>query len=279
MEALEGAGLYCGARDAHDGNAEEEETLMGITRIAWTDFSFNPWKGCMKVSDGCKHCYAETLIVGRFKQPLWGPATTTRRDRTGEKNWRKPLQWNREAARLGRASRVFCASLSDVFEPHPMVAPWREELWALIRATPHLHWQLLTKRPEEIAGMLPADWENGYPNVWLGCSIENNDTVARADHLRQIPAAVRFISYEPALGPLTMLDLSGIDWLIYGGESGHGRRPDRYEWATSIERACHRHGVAFFMKQVSAPTPDVRPGDCTLPRSFPIPRAVQRTGV
>ena len=130
------------------------------------------------------------------------------------------MTWNREAEANGIRQRVFCSSMCDVFEDHPTIDAEREKLWPLIRATPSLDWQLLTKRADRMADRLPADWGGGYPNVWIGVSIENNDYVDRADRIRDIPAVVRFISYEPALGPLDQLNLSGIDWVIYGGESG-----------------------------------------------------------
>lgn len=230
------------------------------TTIAWTHRTFNPWMGCMKVSPGCAHCYAEELVTRRFKKPLWGPAATTNRQRTSPANWKQPLRWNAEVA-AGRSKRhlVFCASLADVFEDHPALAPWRAELFELMRSTPSLIWQVLTKRPENIARMLPADWGGGYFNVWLGTSIEDEWVTHRADHLREIPAAVRFISYEPALGPLDELDLTGIDWLIYGGESGPHFRLDDDDWLAKAILKCADTGTAFFLKQRAAR----RPGSIT----------------
>ncbi len=222
--------------------------MSEVTLIAWTDHTFNPWMGCTKVSDGCAHCYAETLTKNRMGLSLWGP--NGKRQVTSSSNWRKPVQWNREAQVAGTQQRVFCASLCDVFEDHPVADATRPRLWELIRSTPHLAWQLLTKRPERIARNLPDDWgEGGWPNVWLGTSIENNFFVARADHLREIPAVVRFISYEPALGPLDGLNLDGLDWIIYGGESGPGFRPEDKQWARDIYGRCQERGVVFFHKQ------------------------------
>jgi len=125
-------------------------------------------------------------------------------------------------------------------------------MWQQIRETPWLHWQLLTKRADRIADLLPEDWGAGYPNVWLGASIENMDCAERADHLRKIPAVVHFISYEPALGPLHEIDLTGIEWLIVGGESGPGFRDMPHDWARSMRTACERAGTAFFFKQSAA---------------------------
>ena len=147
---------------------------------------------------------------------------------------------------------MFCASLCDWSEDHQIAAATRPRLWNLIRATPWLDWQLLSKRHEDIAANFLADWGFGYHNVWLGVSIENNDYVHRADALRQIPATVRFISYEPALGPLDKLDLTGIDWLIQGGESGPGYRPMDHQWARDIKARCEAAGTAYFFKQSAA---------------------------
>jgi protein gp37 len=142
--------------------------------------------------------------------------------------------------------------MCDVFEDHPTVADEREKLWPLIRVTPWLDWQILTKRPERILANLPSDWLNGYPNVWLGTSIENNEYVHRADDLRHIPATVRFVSYEPALGPLDRLNLTGLDWVIYGGESGPEHRPHDLTWPRQMKAMCESAGVAFFYKQSAA---------------------------
>lgn len=219
------------------------------TIIAWTDHTFNPWMGCEKISEGCRHCYAEALTKNRMGLTLWGPGG--RRQVTSRENWKNPLKWNQQASEEGRPHKVFCASLCDVFEDHPTAADTRPRLWDLIRQTPNLMWQILTKRPHRIAECLPADWDAGYPNVWLGTSIEDNRVAARADCLRAIPAPVRFISYEPALGPLDQLNLAGIQWVIYGGESGPGFRAEDKQWARDMRARCAVAGIAFFHKQSS----------------------------
>lgn len=224
---------------------------MDRTIIAWTEHTFNPWMGCAKVSDGCKHCYAERLTSTRMGLSVWGPQAA--RQITSLSNWRKPMQWNRDAEQTGMRQRVFCASLCDVFEDHPIAAATRPRLWTLIRETPYLTWQVLTKRPERIAAALPADWGAGWPHVWLGTSIEQMQVAARADALRAIPAVIRFISYEPALGPLDALDLTGIDWIIYGGESGPGFRSEDKQWARTMRDRCQAEGIAFFHKQSAGP--------------------------
>ncbi len=225
--------------------------MADATIIAWTDRSFNAWMGCQKVSPGCAHCYAETLTRNRMGRHLWGPGAP--RQVTSAANWRKPLAWEREAQALGRPLMVFCGSLMDFAEDHPTAAATLPQLWDLVRRTPNLSWQLLTKRADRIAECLPDDWGAGWPNVWLGTSIESDAYASRADALRSIPARVRFISYEPALGPLDSLDLTGIDWLIMGGESGSGYREMRVEWARQMRKRCRAAGVAFFFKQSAAP--------------------------
>ena len=219
------------------------------TIIAWTDHTFNIAWGCTKVSPGCKNCYADTLAERRGHS-VWGPKKPRRT--LSENHWKGPEKWNREAEKAGESARVFACSMCDVFEDHPTIDHERARLWSLIRETPMLDWQLLTKRPENIARMLPADWGTSYHNVWLGTSIENNDYVSRARILTEIPAVVHFVSYEPALGPLPDLDLDGIEWLIYGGESGPGFRAHDVQWARDIREACAAAGTAFFFKQSSA---------------------------
>jgi protein gp37 len=227
------------------------------TIIAWTDHTFNLAWGCFPVSPGCKNCYAQTLSErygwtdgGGSGPDLWrkgGPRRTF-----GDKYWRQPIEWNALAEQEGRVHRVFCSSMCDVFEDHPTITQERAKLWALIRQTPWLDWQLLTKRPERIKDGLPADWNRHYTNVWLWTSVENDDYAWRADELGKIPAAVRFISYEPALGALPSLDLSVLDWVIYGGESGAGYRAHHLEWPRAMRDRCKEAGVAFFFKQSSA---------------------------
>lgn len=247
------------------------------TIIAWTSFTFNPIMGCTRVSDGCKHCYAATLTKNRMGLELWGPNAP--RQVTSIANWRKPIKWNKEAGEAGERKRVFCASLCDVFEDHPTNIKTLPRLWDLIRQTPNLDWQLLTKRPERIYESLPKDWGEGYPNVWLGTSIEDMRVAERADHLRKIPAVVRFISYEPALGPLDSMNLEGLDWVIVGGESGSGFRPMPHEWARDMKNACEDKGVAFFFKQSAAFRTEMGIElDGKIERKYPTPRVVAPIG-
>lgn len=173
-----------------------------------------------------------------------------------ESYWKQPLKWNKEAAATGEQWRVFAMSLGDVFEDRPELIAPRIKLFRLIADTPALTWLVLTKRPQNIAQLLPANWGDGWPNVWLGTTIEDNRVVKRADFLRAIPAAVRFVSYEPAIGPLDELDLTGLHWLIVGGESGSGFRPMDFQWARDLRARCHGAGVAYFFKQ----SPGIRTG-------------------
>lgn len=219
--------------------------MGSFSKIEWTTHTFNPWWGCTKVSDGCKFCYAETLS-NRYGYDFWGPKKPRRL--MSDQHWKMPLRWNAEAARKGIRSRVFCASMADVFEEHSPDGQL-ERLWEVIRRTPNLDWQLLTKRPHLIVEKLPTDWGAGYANVWLGTSIEDARVLNRVQYLAETPSVVRFLSVEPLIGPIHQLPLSGIDWVIVGGESGKGARPMKREWVLEIRQQCRQARVAFFFKQ------------------------------
>lgn len=222
------------------------------TEISWSDATFNPWRGCQKVSAGCQNCYAEDMSK-RWSgtHGVWGNPGT--RVIASESYWDAPLRWNQRAIKAGKSIKVFCASLCDVFEDHPVAESCRPKLWDLIRRTPHLTWQILTKRPERILGCLP-DWWNAPVNVWLGTSIEDWRVKSRASTLARVPASIRFISYEPAIGPLDS-DLTGIHWVICGGESGPNARPFNLGWARDLRLRCQELGIAFFFKQVGGRRP------------------------
>jgi len=244
--------------------------MSAKTIIAWTDRTFNAWWGCVKISPGCKNCYADALSR-RYGHDVWGPGKPRRT--FGEKHWSEPLKWDREAEKSGVPLRVFCGSMMDWAEDHPAADAIRPCLWDLVRATPHLDWQMLTKRAERIAGLLPAFWDEIKGHVWLGVSVENDNYAWRADHLRVLEPAVRFVSYEPALGPVPSLDLTGIDWLIYGGESGGGFRPEDKQWARDVEKKCAASGAAFFHKQSAAYTTERGIElDGRIVRNYPTPR-------
>lgn len=234
------------------------------TNIGWTDHTFNPWWGCEKVSPGCKNCYAEALSK-RWGHENWGPNAPRRK--LSEDYWNQPLKWNIEALKTGKRPLVFCGSMCDVFEDRPIPNEERRLLWSLIRITPHLTWQLLTKRPENIERFLPPDWGDGYPNVWLGTSVENQVCADnRIPNFRDIPASVRFLSLEPLLGPIDLKfscfngidsfgSMPGINWVIVGGESGPGHRSCDLKWIADITQDCGRAGVPVFIKQDSGPKP------------------------
>jgi protein gp37 len=225
------------------------------SKIEWTDHTFNPWIGCQRVSPGCDHCYAEAMMDHRYRKVQWGPHG--QRVRTSKATWSGPPKWAKAAN--GHRPRVFCASLADVFDNKAPDGA-RLDLFDLIRSTPELDWMLLTKRPENAAKMLPANWEGGWPNVWLGTTCEDQEHFDRRwSILGRVPATVRFVSYEPALGPLTLGD-APPDWVICGGESGAGARTRFMDpaWARAVRDECAAKGVAFFMKQMTKkmPIPD-----------------------
>ena len=220
--------------------------------IEWTHHTFNPWWGCTKVpgDPACHNCYAEALSH-RFGLKVWGRSKPRRE--LSEANWRKPVTWNRRAAKAGERHRVFCASMADVFEDRRDLDPMRERLWRLIEATPNLDWLLLTKRPENL-GWLDV---SSRSNVWLGVTAA---TQAHYDErwpiLAQHPAAVRFISAEPLMEEtdlrLDAMRIAGVErpeWVIVGGESGPKARPMAQGWARRLRDQCVEGGVAFHFKQ------------------------------
>lgn len=310
------------------------------SNISWTTHTWNPWRGCTKVSEGCRNCYADALskrnpsVLG-----VWGPNGT--RVVAAEAAWREPLKWDKEARVAGERRRVFCASLADVFEdwqgpmtdargrqlfedgdewfapgsnsfamsPELTMDHVRRRLLLLIADTPNLDWLLLTKRPQNVTAALrrfgdtTADfyadrvgeaWED---RVWFGTSVENQQAAdERIPHLLKVPAAVRFLSMEPLLGPVDLTRLYGhislngsvdlcvdglrglaapawrgrktnpsgpysrpvgskVDWVIVGGESGHGFRPMDPAWADSLRRQCEAATVPFWFKQHSGRRP------------------------
>ena len=222
------------------------------TKIAWTKSTFNPWIGCTEVSPGCDHCYARELAL-RHGWAKWG--TGQPRRRTSKANWRLPLRWNEQAPDSEFAGRkgfwpVFCASLADVFDNEVPII-WRHDLWKLILNTQNLTWLLLTKRIGNVRQM----WPDGPPrNAWLGCSVVNQLEAERdIKRLRETPATLRFISYEPALEGINWTGLlRGISWLIIGGESGPHARPLDIGGARSTIAQCREANVAVCMKQVGA---------------------------
>jgi protein gp37 len=224
------------------------------SKIEWCDHTFNPWIGCQKVSPGCDHCYAEAMMDHRYGRVQWGPHGE--RVRTSEANWKKPLRWAKQAN--GHRPRVFCASLADWLD-NRVPRQWRSDLGRLIEATPELDWLLLTKRPENYEKLAPWPLDEIPFNVWLGVTCEDQPYYERRWAILSRPrikTSVKFVSYEPALGPLTNLRLQpGVsipDWIICGGESGPGARRMKPGWVRALRDECADLDIAFFMKQVGS---------------------------
>ena len=219
---------------------------MENSKIEWCHHSFNPWWGCCKVNEDCLNCYAESESHRRGHN-VWGKDAPRRF--FGDDHWRQPEKWNRDAGKEGVRKRVFCASMSDVFEDRKDPVPHRKKLWRLIKETPLLNWLLLTKRPENIERMLPDGWGEGWPNVWLGTSAGSQKRWdEKLPLLLAVNAVVRFVSAEPLLGPLE-IGRHRPDWIITGGESGPQAREIRLNWVRDIRDQCQKHGVRFFHKQ------------------------------
>jgi protein gp37 len=259
-----------------------------VTKISWCDHTFNPWRGCTKVSAGCANCYAE---VQSRRNPAvlgeWGKGGA--RAVAAESYWRQPFAWDRAAEKSGKPTLVFCASLADVFEGRDTMpeSSWvaveaaRARLFSVIDRTPNLRWLLLTKRPENIKKMWPAVGfpDAGVPgilgrlhlsNVWLGTSVENQAVAHRIDELLKCCglSPVLWLSVEPLLGPLNLepylqystfhehcgmgfgaRERQGIDWVVVGGESQAGARPMHPDWARNLRDQCVAASVPFHFKQ------------------------------
>jgi protein gp37 len=218
--------------------------MSAHSRIEWTSASWNAVTGCDQVSPGCAHCYAKTFAE-RFRGVPGHPYEQGFDLRFWPERLELPLRWRKP--RL-----VFVNSMSDLFHEAVPVEYIEAVFDVMVRADRHV-FQVLTKRHDRLAELAPQlPWPE---NVWMGVSIENRRFVKRADALRTVPAAVRFISAEPLLGPLTGLDLTGIDWLIAGGESGPGHRRVDADWVRPLRDQCVAEGVAFFFKQWGGRTP------------------------
>jgi protein gp37 len=206
--------------------------------IEWTDATWNPVRGCTKVSPGCKHCYAETLAE-RFRGVPGHPFEHGFDLQLIPSALELPLRW-----RAGR--RIFVNSMSDLFHDD-VPATYIRRVFGVMKRASHHQYQVLTKRSERMA-RLAANLDIP-PHVWMGVSVENQQYATRIDDLRRVEAVVRFLSIEPLLGPIADLDLTGIHWVIVGGESGHGARPMDPAWVRSIRDQCVASNVKFFFKQ------------------------------
>ncbi len=211
---------------------------MATSSIEWTELTWNPTTGCDKVSAGCKFCYAEIMSrrlhamgVEKYKDGF--------KIREHESALAIPYSWRKPAM-------VFVNSMSDLFHNDVSVG-FIQRVFNVMNSNPHLVFQVLTKRSERLAEI----WRElaWTPNIWMGVSVEDDRVKYRIDDLRNVPAAVRFLSCEPLIGRISHLNLKGIDWVIVGGESGARPRPMNVEWATEIRDQCLKHDVAFFFKQ------------------------------
>lgn len=212
--------------------------------IEWTEATWNPVTGCDQVSPGCAHCYAKTFAE-RWRGVPGHPYEQGFDLRLWPERLEQPLRWK-------RPRMIFVNSMSDLFH-EDIPTDFIVDVFEVMAEADQHTFQILTKRHERMAELAPRlEWP---ANVWMGVSIENRRFVHRADYLREVDAAVRFISAEPLLGPLEGLELDGIDWLIAGGESGPRHRPVRIEWLRELRDRCVDEGVAFFFKQWGGRTP------------------------
>ena len=215
------------------------------THIQWTEATWNPLTGCDKVSPGCKNCYAEWLTKTRLV-PAGNP-----RYRNGFKLTLHPdlidlpRHWR-------KGKKVFVNSMSDMFHKN-VPLPFTQKVFETMNACPQHVFQILTKRGDILVQHAPQlQWT---PNIWMGVSVENKDYLYRLDELRQTPAHVKFVSFEPLLGPIPNANLAGIDWVIVGGESGRNFRAMDPDWARDLRDQCQAQGVKFFFKQWSGVRP------------------------
>jgi len=223
--------------------------------IEWTEATWNPTTGCDRVSEGCDNCYALRL-AGRLKAAGSRRYQVDGNPKTSGPGFGLTLHWDKITQPLSwRQGRfIFVNSMSDLFHPD-VPREFIRQVFEVMAATPQHRYQILTKRPGRMASILRQQQPDPLPNVWLGSSIETDHFVWRANLVRSTPAAVRFLSLEPLLGPLPGLDLEGIDWVIVGGESGPGHRFIDPHWVRDLREECLSAGVAFFFKQWGGRTP------------------------
>lgn len=212
-----------------------------MTKISWTDKTWNPTTGCSRVSSGCDHCYAEALSLrqGWSKKP-WTTENADENIVLHPDRLKKPYSWKEPV-------RIFVNSMSDLFHPK-IPKTFVDEVFKVMNDLPQHTFQILTKRPRRAASYR-GEWT---PNIWMGTSIENRSTLYRIDFLRQCPAKTRFLSLEPLLESLGEIGLDGIHWVIVGGESGKGFRKMDHEWVREIRDQCVERNIPFFFKQSAA---------------------------
>ena len=230
------------------------------TRIAWTDHTFNSWWGCTKVGPGCDNCYAEAQAA-RYGHNIWGFGVPRRY--FGNKHWDEPLKWNEQSRKAGKQTKVFCASMADVFD-NEIDQLHRERLWGLIAGTPFLTWQILTKRIGNVMSMIHRAWQDRLPeNVWIIATVCNQEEADRdIPKLVKIPARVRGLSIEPMLGRIDLWNhiwpndgiTFPVHWIIFGGESKQrGQvRECNIDWIRQGLYQCQTAGVKAFVKQLGS---------------------------
>jgi protein gp37 len=224
---------------------------MAQSQIEWTDATWNPVAGCSIVSAGCKNCYA--MEMARRLQAMGVPKYKGLTRKSGKRViWNGVVREDEDSLEIPRrwrtARKIFVNSMSDLF--HDAVSDdFIEKVWGVMEETPRHHYQILTKRPERLVSFVQKRMGAILPNVWLGTSVEDASEVGRIEHLRRAPAAIRFISFEPLIGPVGAVDLTDIHWAIVGGESGRSARPIKEEWIDEIYDKCEDFETAFFFKQ------------------------------
>ncbi len=225
---------------------------MAESRIEWTDATWNPVAGCTIVSAGCTHCYAMEMARRLEAMGMKKYAGLTRKSGTRD-IWTGLVREDNDAltapSKWKSPRKIFVNSMSDLF--HEGVSEhFIQRVWAVMRDTPRHNYQILTKRPERMASVVASMGSGGIlPNVWLGTSVESREVISRVKYLQGIPAAIRFISFEPLIESVGEVNLDGIHWAIVGGESGRNARPIRETWIDEIHEQCQRSGTAFFFKQ------------------------------
>jgi protein gp37 len=224
---------------------------MAETQIEWTDATWNPVAGCSIISAGCTNCYA--MEMAKRLEAMHMEKYTGLTRQSGKRTiWSGIVREDPSALsiphRWRKSRKIFVNSMSDLF--HDQVSDaFILEVWRVMRETPHHNYQILTKRPERMAEIVSTHIKDVLPNVWLGTSVEDAEVVSRIDHLRTVPAAIRFLSFEPLIGAVGPVDLSDIHWAIVGGESGRSARPIREDWIDEIHEQCLEYETAFFFKQ------------------------------
>lgn len=228
---------------------KEENHPMAETSIEWTDVTWNPVAGCTILTAGCTNCYAMRMAA-RLEAMGTKKYKGLTRKTGGRAKWTGKIYLDRNAlsvpATWSKPRQVFVNSMSDLFHTD-VPAHFVGDVWRVMEATPRHTYQILTKRPDRMMEIVPG--LRKLPNVWLGTSVEDDRVLHRLDDLRQVPAAVRFVSFEPLLGSVAGADLSNIHWAIVGGESGPNSRYMDPAWVDEIESLCRSSGVAFFFKQ------------------------------